>query len=140
MQVCYLSNNDLYDIMKYMRRICTYMVLVCLGFFTMPQYTYAVVKPIAFGGQITAMTVCTCSGNLLLYVKDVRGPVFPLIYQPGATMLYKWYQPRSGVWGLGQFVGGGVCLVYAGTSCVTGGTPVGTMIQLGTSMTIATGK
>lgn len=92
-----------------------------------------------FGGVSTSMVTCTCSGNLLIYVQDVRGPVLPLIYQPGATILYKMYQPRSGVNMLGQFIGGGVCMVYAGTGCVTGGTPVGTMIQLGTSMTIAPG-
>ena len=83
------------------------------------------------------MTPCACSGNILLYVQDVRGWVSPLMYQPGATILYRWYQPRAGVWGLGNYVGGGVCLVYAVTGCVTGGTPIGTMIQLGTSMYIA---
>ncbi|MES2986197.1 MAG: hypothetical protein V4686_03690 [Patescibacteria group bacterium] len=96
----------------------------------------AVVRPLNFGGQTTVMVPCTCSGNILLYVKDVRGPVLPLIYQTGVTMLYKWYQPRSGVNALGQYVPGGVCLVYAVTGCVAGGVPVGTMIQLGTSMSI----
>lgn len=97
-------------------------------------------KPLPFGGVSTAMVTCTCSGNLLIYVQDVRGPVLPLIYQPGATMLYMQYQPRSGVNMLGQYVPGGVCTIYVGTACSTGGTPIGTMIQLGTSMTIAPGK
>jgi hypothetical protein len=97
------------------------------------------VAPLNFGGVSTAMVTCTCSSNLLIYVQDVRGPLLPLIYQPGVTILYRWYQPRSGVNMLGNYVGGGTCLVYAVTGCVTGGTPVGTMTQLGTSMTIAPG-
>lgn len=99
----------------------------------------SVARPFNFGGISTSMVTCTCSGNLLIYVQDVRGPTLPLIYQPGATVLYKYYKPTSGVNMLGQYVGGGVCLVYAGTTCVTGGSPVGTMIQLGTSLTIAPG-
>jgi uncharacterized membrane protein YgcG len=86
-----------------------------------------------FGGLVTSMTTCTCSFNLLLYVKDVRGTVLPLMYQPGATILYKMYTPTSGVNVLGKYTTGGQCLIYVGTSCSTGGTPVGTMIQLGTS-------
>jgi peptidoglycan hydrolase-like protein with peptidoglycan-binding domain len=95
--------------------------------------------PLNFGGVSTAMVTCTCSANLLIYVQDVRGPLLPLIYQPGVTLLYKWYQPRSGVNMLGNYVGGGACLIYAVTGCVPGGVPVGTMTQLGTSMTIAPG-
>lgn len=93
--------------------------------------TSAAITP--FGGLVTSMTTCTCSFNLLLYVKDVRGTVLPLMYQPGATMLYKMYTPTSGVNVLGTYTSGGTCLIYAGTTCSTGGTPVGTMIQLGTS-------
>ncbi len=86
-----------------------------------------------FGGRITSMTSCTCSFNLLLYVQDVRGQTLPLMYQPGATVLYKMYQPTTGVNVLGQYTSGGQCLIYAGTSCSSGGSPIGTMIQLGTS-------
>lgn len=95
------------------------------------------VRPLNFGGQSVAMVPCACSANILLYVRDVRGPVLPLTYQPGVTVLYKMYQPRAGVNMLGQYVPGGVCLVYAGTGCVPGGTPIGTMVQLGTSLTLA---
>lgn len=86
-----------------------------------------------FGGFVTAMTYCTCSFNILLYVKDPRGPVLPLMYQPGATILYKMYTPTSGVNVLGRYTTGGQCLIYVGTGCSTGGTPIGTMIQVGTS-------
>jgi hypothetical protein len=89
-----------------------------------------------FGGQTTSMVNCTCSFNILLYVKDVRGTVLPLIYQPGVTVLYQGYRPTSGVNVLGNYTSGGQCLIYAGTSCTSGGTPIGTMTQLGTSQSI----
>lgn len=89
-----------------------------------------------FGGMTTAMTTCTCSANILLYVQDVRGTTLPLIYQPGATILYQNYSPTSGVWVLGTYTSGGQCLIYAVTGCTTGGTPVGTMLQVGTSLSI----
>ena len=111
-----------------------FLFIVCCTM-SFPSTPYAAVfKPLNFGGRIVFMTPCTCSGNVLLYIQDVRGWVSPLVYQPGVTILHKWYQPRVGVWGLGNFVAGGVCLVYSGTACVTGGVPVGTMTQLGTSL------
>ncbi len=91
-----------------------------------------------FGGMSTSMVMCTCSANILLYIKDARGLILPLMYQPGVTMLYKMDRPTSGVNVLGQYTSGGQCLIYSGTSCSSGGSPVGTMIQLGTSL--STGK
>lgn len=86
-----------------------------------------------FGGLVTSMTVCPCSYNTLLYVKDVRGTVLPLMYQPGVTVLYKMYMPTAGANVLGQYVSGGICLIPGYPTCTTGGTPIGTMSQLGTS-------
>ena len=96
--------------------------------------TASVLQP--FGGVSTMMVTCTCSANLLLYVTDPRGMVLPLIYQPGVTVLYKMYQPRSGVNMLGKYIAGGSCRIYVGSGCVSGGTPVGTMTQLGTSVSL----
>ena len=88
-----------------------------------------------FGGQIVGMLPCACSANWILYVRDVRYQMLPLIYQPGITFLYKMYQPRPAVNSLGSFVPGGVCLIYVGTGCSP--VPVvGTMLQLGTSLSI----
>ena len=86
-----------------------------------------------FGGLVSSMMICTCSANTLLYVKDPRGPVLPLIYQPFVTVLYNRYTPVAGVNVLGKYVSGGQCLIYIGTGCSTGGVPIGTMMQLGTS-------
>ncbi len=91
---------------------------------------------IPFGGKSVSMVPCTCSGNILLYIVDTKGVTLPLIYQPGVTVLYKMGNPTSGTNMLGQYVAGGVCLV-PGTPCTVGGTPIGTMIQLGTSLSSA---
>ena len=91
---------------------------------------------IPFGGQSVSMMVCTCSANMLLYVRDPRGYTVPLIYQPGVTVLYRMGNPTVGVNLLGRYVTGGICLIYVGTGCSSGGTPVGTMVQVGTSLTI----
>lgn len=89
-----------------------------------------------FGGKTTSMVNCTCSFNILLYVQDTKGATLPLIYQPGVTVLYQGYRPTSGVNVLGNYTSGGQCQIYAGTSCTSGGTPIGTMTQLGTSLSI----
>jgi hypothetical protein len=89
-----------------------------------------------FGGQIVYMIPCVCSLNLLLYVRDVRYGILPLVYQPGLTFLYKMYQPRPSVNSLGSYTPGtGVCLVYSGNSCES--IPaLGLMLRLGTSLSI----
>ena len=93
-------------------------------------------KLLNFGGQSVAMTTCTCSDNVLLFIDDVRGYGLQLLYQPGVTILYKMYRPTAGVNVLGQYVTGGYCAVYDGESCHEEGAPEGTMTQLGTSLTI----
>ncbi len=89
-----------------------------------------------FGGISMYMVTCTCSANLLLYVQDPRGTTLPLIYQPGATKLWSMGNITTNVNLLGQYTPGGVCLIYVGTGCSSGGTPIGTMVQVGTSLTI----
>ena len=85
-----------------------------------------------FGGKTTSMVQCACSLNILLYVLDARGATLPLMYQPGSTVLYKMYTPTANINVIGQYVSGGTCLL-PGSPCTTGGSPIGTMIQLGTS-------
>lgn len=92
---------------------------------------------IPFGGRSTMMIPCTCSANILLYITDPKGVQLQLIYQPGVTVLYQMGNPSVNVNMLGQYVAGGVCMVYVGTGCSSTGSPMGTMIQLGTSLTAA---
>jgi len=88
-----------------------------------------------FGGRITSTYTCTCSANTLVYIQDVRGQSLQLMYQPGASILYMNYNISAGVNVLGDYTSGGQCLVYAGESCTTEGSPQGTIRQIGTSMT-----
>ncbi len=43
-----------------------------------------------FGGMSTSMVMCTCSANILLYIKDARGLILPLMYQPGEQCFIRW--------------------------------------------------
>lgn len=82
-----------------------------------------------FGGSITQVTYCTCSAGVLLYVQDLATKsVLPVVYQYGVSVLHANYNVfSSGVNVIGGYTPGGQCLVYAGTSCSTGGTPTGTI-------------
>lgn len=88
-----------------------------------------------FGGRVTNITYCTCSVSILLDIQDVRGGTKSLLYTPGATTLYNYYN----IYSSGQNVaglytsGGGTCQVYSGNSCQSQGNPQGTMTKVGTS-------
>jgi hypothetical protein len=101
--------------------------------FLSPVYIFA--APITnFGGVISYAMPCPCSANWVLFILDKRGAILPLIYQPGVSLLYMMYQPRPVVNTLGSFVPGGVC--STGKKCIPYPT-LGTIFQMGTSMTIA---
>ncbi len=91
-----------------------------------------------FGGMITYMFVCTCSANLAIYFNDYtqqqsRTNGMPLIYQPGVTTLYPFYNVFSmGSYILGLFQSGGSCTYYVGTSC-SSLSVAGQMYMVGTS-------
>jgi hypothetical protein len=86
-----------------------------------------------FGGRITFVTYCLCSGGILLTV----GPPSPgqYVFQFGVSQLFPYGQIyRIGPQVLGTYVPGGVCLVYAGLTCTSGGVPIGTIGVIGTSL------
>lgn len=81
----------------------------------------------SFGGRIVYVQYCTCSTFILLYVFDTRKVTLPLLYIPGYSKLLKDYNiwiPGPLVLG-GYTYGGPPCMIYAGTSCVSVGQPVG---------------
>lgn len=86
-----------------------------------------------FGGKLVNNTTCTCSSNSLLIIQDVRGMSKQLIFSPGVSRLYQYYNLSAGVNTLGTYVGGGSCVMYAITGCYTYGAPIGTITQIGTS-------
>ncbi len=86
---------------------------------------------IPFGGKIVTAIPCACSGNLLLYVADPRGMVWPLSYQPGVTRLYSYFKPLPPANTVGSFIPGGVCLIPASPCAPI--PSVGTITMMGTS-------
>lgn len=86
-----------------------------------------------FGGMVTTSIFCTCSGNFLLNITPPVGGQF--LYQPGTQSFLNFNLPRAGVWALGLYTPGGVCLMWAGESCKPFGAPVGTISPVvGTSL------
>ena len=84
-----------------------------------------------FGGRIVMMIPCLCSANFLLFIRDPRGPILPLTYQPGVTIPYANYIFYPPVNTKGTFIPGGICLI-PGTPC----TPIptlGTIFMMGSS-------
>lgn len=110
------------------------IILIFLGLLLSPFISHAAIPGLggSFGGRILGVQYCTCSFNLLLYVGPPKGGSF--IYSPGISTLYKYYQVfRGGPWALGTSTGRGVCLQYAGLTCVSTGT--GSIIRkIGTSL------
>ena len=75
-----------------------------------------------FGGTVLSTVVCTCTANTLVYVQDLRtSSMLSLIYQPGATTLYEYYNVfSSGASILGTYTpGAGQCQIYSGNSCTS---------------------
>lgn len=90
-----------------------------------------------FGGKITRVRYCRCTGNYAVYFNDLAVPSrtggLPLIYQPGGTRTYKFYkQTSTGHWILGTFESGGICLRRSGKKCRLIPT-AGTMYMVGSS-------
>jgi hypothetical protein len=92
-----------------------------------------------FGGSITQVTYCTCSGGILLAIQDkVTNGTKQLFFQYGLSTLhanYNIYTTNVNVIG-GFYQSGGSCQIYAGTSCTTEGSYQGiidTIRGVGTS-------
>ena len=88
--------------------------------------------PLAFGGNKILTTPCTCSGGFRLQV----GPPRPInvLYQPGVSTLFSFYNFLPPGYILGTYSPGGVCIVGAPPATPCAPIPVlGTIIIAGTS-------
>lgn len=84
-----------------------------------------------FGGQITSVFFCNCSGNFRLTVGPPVGGTF--MYQPGSTIVYQYGMITSpGVWILGTYVGPVTCSWFCGRGCCSSVYPM--IYMAGTSM------
>lgn len=77
-----------------------------------------------FGGQITQVTYCTCSGAILLAIRDIPSKqTLQVFYRYGQSTLHANYNIfTTGINVIGGLTqGGGACEVYSGNSCSTEG-------------------
>ena len=71
----------------------------------------------------------------MLNINDVRGNNLELVYTPGISKLYEYYNVYgTGQNVLGTYTQGGSCMVYSGNNCRREGNPRGTISLIGTSM------
>lgn len=88
---------------------------------------------IPFGGPILNVFYCPCSANLAVVVGPPSPGVF--MYQPGSTIVYAFYQIfRAGPWVLGNYTPGGACLMFIPYGCAPIAYPLGTIMEVGTSL------
>lgn len=88
--------------------------------------------PLAFGGRVITVTPCTCSAGFQLVI----GPPRPaqVLYQPGISVLFSFYNFLPANYALGTYSPGGLCLTGVPPFCATLPT-LGTVIIMGTSGT-----
>lgn len=92
------------------------MVVALFGFYR-PQQVEAQVG-ITFGGLRTFTLPCTCSGNALLYIYDFKTKIpLILLYQPGLSKLFQWYN-IFGTYMLGTYTAPiSQCFITTSTGC-----------------------
>lgn len=108
------------------------LVVVLVGSFLFFQHARSL-GVFIFGGKVITAIPCTCSGNFLVTIS----PPIPgqFVYYMGTQGFQNYNMPLPGIWALGEYVPGGVCLMYAGKGCVNFGAPIGTISPLvGTSI------
>jgi hypothetical protein len=95
-----------------------------------PQNAYAQVP---FGGLVVWSFFCNCSANYLIFLTQPSPGFYS--YFLGTQAFLNYNLPRPGIWVLGLYTPGGVCLVWSGPTCVPFATPIGTINPMvGTSI------
>jgi hypothetical protein len=95
-----------------------------------------------FGGRITFTKICECSANEMITLLDKgTNSSLSIMYQPGLSSLKMNYALTVGQTILGGYIrGAATCMIYAGTTCTSFGSPSGTIDTLrgvGTTLTPA---
>lgn len=109
--------------------------MVVVGSFSVLKYVKGA-GGLPFGGKVVVSFPCVCSANYLLTVSAPMGGQF--VYYAGTQGFLNYNLPSPGVWALGLYEPGGVCLVpgvyYCATPVVVG-FPLGTITPVvGTSI------
>jgi len=70
-----------------------------------------------FGGFILDSFFCPCSGTWRLTIREPHRGIKILMYVTGMPQFANYQLPRAGVWTIGLYTVGGVCLVPSGSGC-----------------------
>ncbi len=107
-----------------MNRVSKIAIIVLMLSALMAPSAYAVGNPANllasnFGGRILFTIPCTCSFNLKLILSPAS-PALPdeVIFQPGASILYRYGMLVPSVWVLGRTLGASTCWVGIIPFCV----------------------
>lgn len=111
----------------------TIIILVFIISFTSKIKTTTGASLLPFGGMVTDLYYCNCSKNWALTIVGAKPGI--LSYQAG-TVTFSAYQIRPGVWQMGTYVLGGVCTTGVPPACVSARPSIGTMVQVGTSLSL----
>lgn len=84
-----------------------------------------------FGGRIMKVVPCTCSPGMAIIVGPPRPAI--LLFIPGASRLFSYGRVVPGVWTLGDYSFGGICMQVAGKVCAPYPPIQGTILKMGTS-------
>ncbi len=122
---------------KYLFRTFVILILltfVFVGVFYHKQKEVQSQSPLVFGGKITFWQECSCTpgpGSFVITITGTNPGTF--LFLPGRSIPFREYQhARIGVWALGNYTPGAVCLT--GKFCIPATPPpIGTIHQIGTS-------
>ncbi len=124
-----------------MKKLQILLVLLLLTSYSLlPTSASAVVTGLGFGGKISSVVPCPCSGGFAvfytpLYMNSPVPVTGALYYSTFSSLLFSWYNPVTPtVWNLGKFTPGvQECLIPApSTGCMILPT-LGSVIYEGTS-------
>lgn len=91
--------------------LASFTIIIFLTVFSFPNFASAAY----FGGRLTGTFYCNCSNSLMLFIQDyASGGLKRFIYGPGSNLLVG---SPYGLYQIGSYSGGGICLIYTGDSC-----------------------
>lgn len=110
-----------------------FLVAVFSGFIYYRTSKISAQGVLPFGGMVLASVPCTCSGGDFLLTIGPPSNI-QLVFNV-ATPQYEYMQlPRPGVWSLGLYTPGAVCMAFVGKGCAPIGAPLGRITMVGTSL------
>lgn len=109
-----------------LRKFLIASVVVVVGVliaFSILKYSRGVIG-LPFGGRVISAIPCTCdAGNFLLTLSPPSDNQYT--YRIGTQKYLNYNLPTPGIWALGLYEPGSVCMIYVGKGCSSVGAPIG---------------